>query len=153
MRGYGKQQPASNGRGYAALARTVSMRHSASKRRRERVYLMFSLSLNITRKAWMSNPRIRWDAGLQRAGLAWRTSNSRAFEPPINPSYTRTGQFADKSDFEITEVGKSMNFGGVFYSPFVLFGTSKWVGWPGHLDNSASMMQQGFINGVKEYDE
>ena len=115
--------------------------------------MAFSINITVTKKPWMSNPRLRWNAGLQRAGLAWRTSNSPMYEPPINPSYDRTGTFGRSSDFEITEEGVSMDFGSVFYGPFIDFGTSKWSGWVGHLDNSVSMMSEGFKNGVADYDE
>lgn len=116
--------------------------------------MAFSINITVTRKNWMSDPKLRWNAGLDRAGNAWRTSNARSTYPPIPPSGDRrTNQFADQSDYEITEPGVSMNFGSTFYAPFILFGTRKWAGWPGHLDSSVDMMKDGFINGVREYQE
>ncbi len=112
----------------------------------------FSLNIAVTKKPWMDNPKLRWDAGLQRCGQAWRTSNSPSYEPPINPSYDRTGTFGRSSDFEITEMGTTMTFGSTFYAPFILFGTRKWEGWPGHMDNSVDMMAEGFRNGVRDYE-
>lgn len=100
----------------------------------------------------MQEPTLRWNAGLERMGLAWRTSNSRSMYPPLTPSYPhRTYQFADQSDYEIDDPGRHMTFGSTFYAPFILFGTSRWAGWPGHFERSLDMMRQAFIDGVVEY--
>lgn len=114
--------------------------------------MAFSLSIQVTKAPWLDNPAERWNAGLERAGLAWRTSNSRGTYPPLAPSYpNRSYRFADDSDFEITDPGRSMDFGSTFYAPFILFGTRKWAGWQGHLDASVGMMKDGFAAGVAEY--
>lgn len=113
---------------------------------------MFSFSVSVTRKEWMQNPRIRLNAGLERAGINFRTGLSRAHYPPLPPSGDhRTYQTADKANSNITDFGHIMEFGSTFYLPFLLWGTSRMAGWPGKQQELEKLMKAGFISGVKEY--
>jgi len=114
----------------------------------------FSVTFTVTKKAWMSNPALRWDAGLNAAGMNFRTGLSREYYPPIPPSGDhRTYQTADKAGFNITDPGHTMEFGSTFYLKFLLYGTSRMAGWPGKRDELVALMKQGFIFGVQNYTE
>lgn len=115
----------------------------------------FQFEVTVTKKEWLSNPSKRWNAGLDRAGINYRQRLQRAHYPPIPPgsTYIRTGTLANKATYEIVEFGKTAELRGVFYEPYVLFGTSKWQGWPGKIDELKEYIQSGFKAGVKEFTE
>jgi hypothetical protein len=142
-----------------------------------------SFEFNISRKPWIRNPVLRWDAGLQRAGIAWR--NTLASYPPRESGcYSRTGTLRDKANFSITEVGREMNLLGVFYTRYALWGTgiygpsgtailpkkgkylwfpcgdklirarqSSGYIWEGKLEEAATAMKDELKKGIGEYDE
>lgn len=114
---------------------------------------MWEVNIQVTKKAWMDHPEDRWNAGLERAGMNFRTGLSRSHYPPVAAGgYTRTYQTADQANFNITEPGRVMEFGSTFYLPFILYGTRKWEGWPGKMDELTDLMQRGFASGVKEFE-
>lgn len=113
-----------------------------------------SITFQVKKANWLDNPNLRTDAGFDAAGLNWRTSNSRSTYPPLKPSYPeRSYQLADQAAYSITESGRVMQYGGVWYMPFPLFGTRIWEGWVGHLDGSIDAMKLGFIAGYSSYSE
>lgn len=113
---------------------------------------MFRIELNVTKKAWMSDPAIRWNAGLERGGFNFRTGLSRSHYPPLPPSGDhRTYATAAKADYNIVEVGRVMEFGSTYYLPFLLFGTRHMVGWPGKAGELIDLLQSGFRSGVAEF--
>lgn len=108
--------------------------------------------MKVTKKAWLDNPAIRWNQGLERAGLNFRTSLSRSHYPPLPPSGDhRTYATAAKADFRITEFGRVMEFGSTFYLPFLLFGTRFMVGWPGKAGEIQDALSAGFKSGIIEF--
>lgn len=89
---------------------------------------MFKLELKVTEAEWMKLPAIRWNAGLERAGLEYRQQLQPSGYPPKPPnsSYARKGAaggITSKANFKIITRGKEMEFGGPYYLKFLLFGT------------------------------
>lgn len=115
--------------------------------------MRFSFTVNITKKKWLDYPPQRWNAGLDAAGLNFRQLLQRAHYPPLPPRGSRTYQTADQASYNITEVGKEMEFGSTSYLPFLLGGTSKMRGWPGKWHELQTGMQAGFRAGVRDYRE
>lgn len=137
---------------------------------------MWELQFTVTRKAWMNDPRIRWNAGLERAGINFRQGLQRSHYPPIDvsgsvynsvagmfggdagalsggPRYVRTYQTADRAGARIVSFGEIMEFGSTWYLNFILSGTVKWEGWPGKADELAELMRRGFASGIRDYSE
>lgn len=114
---------------------------------------MFQLDITITKKAWLSNPKERWNAGLEKAGLNFRQSLSRAHYPPVPPNstYVRTGTLANKANFRITEPGQTMEFGSTYYLPFLLAPARTVQNWAGKKDEVLKALQDGFKAGVRDY--
>lgn len=114
--------------------------------------MSWEVKFQVKKKEWLSNPVARWNRGLERAGFNFRQGLQRDRYPPIKPdsSSVRTYLTADKANFEITEYGHVMTFGSTFYLPFILYGTSKWEGWPGKYEELIELMQDGFRSAIVE---
>lgn len=87
---------------------------------------MFKVQFDIKKAPWLDRPNSRWNAGLEAAGLSWRQElqRSRYGTSPIDSGlYQRTGTLADKTTFEITEEGRSMNLISAVYLKYLLGGT------------------------------
>ena len=120
---------------------------------------MFSITFTVTKQQWIANPRLRWKAGLEGAGIQFRQHLQRSYYPPPPPmtSYVRTGLTADKAGFQIEDNPDSlaMAFGSTFYLPYLLYGTQYWVGWT-PWDKKGELLRymiEGFKQGVKNYTE
>lgn len=117
------------------------------------------LEFNVTKKQWLTNPNLRWKAGLEKAGLNFRQRLQRANYPPAPPlsTYIRTGTLANKAGFSIYESGGTitMYFGSTFYLPYLLYGTPSWVGWTpyGKKEEIVEAMKLGFQTGIIGYTE
>jgi hypothetical protein len=87
----------------------------------------FSIQIDITRKAWLENPKLRWQAGLEKAGIAWRNSLQPSNYGSTGSdwsTYSRTGTLADKSNFIFPAgEGEEVDFISVFYLSYLLHGT------------------------------
>jgi hypothetical protein len=120
---------------------------------------MFRIDFTVRKAKWLTDPNLRWNAGLEQAGLQFRQRLQRSNYPPPPPmsTYIRTGTTANKAGFKIyTEAGKlTMYFGSTFYLPYLLFGTPQWVGWTpwNKREEILEYMTAGFKKGVKEYKE
>ena len=120
---------------------------------------MVKVEFTVKKAAWLSNPNLRWKAGLEKAGLQFRQRLQRENYPPAPPlsTYVRTGTLANKAGFNIYEAGGSvtMFFGSTFYLPYLLYGTPQWVGWTpfGKREELLQYMTAGFKAGVKDYKE
>lgn len=113
---------------------------------------MFDFTIAVSRKQWMQQPAIRWQAGLDAAGFNFRQGLQRAMYPPLPPSGDRRQyQTADKAGWNVEEFGKSITFGSTYYLPFILDGTRKWEGWPGKWAELQDLMQRGFKAGVRDF--
>lgn len=90
-------------------------------------HLMFSVTWKVSKAKWLEEPHLRWNAGLEKAGEAWRQNlqRSRYGNSPIAniASYQRTGTLANKSNYRIVTEGKEMEFFSVEYTKYLLFGT------------------------------
>lgn len=114
--------------------------------------MAWSVNFQVTRRDWLRDPKLRWNAGLQYAGLNFRQSLGRSHYPPVPPTpYIRTYQLADRANFRIVEMGAVMEFGSTFYLPYVLQGTEKWQGWSGFLPDMTNSMRDGFAYGIRNY--
>lgn len=116
---------------------------------------MFTIDISVSKAEWLSRPTERWNAGLEAAGLAFRQDLQIEKYPPApaETSYIRTGHTAANAGFNITIVGQEMQFGSMFYLPYLLFGTTKWIGWPGKQDEIKSDMIAAFKEGVANFRE
>ena len=88
----------------------------------------FSIQIDVTKKAWLENPKLRWQAGLEKAGIAWRNSlqpSNYGSTGSDFSTYARTGTLADKSNFIFPngEDGSEVDFISVFYLSYLLHGT------------------------------
>ena len=84
----------------------------------------FHLEWTITKKAWLDNPPIRWNAGLVEAGTEFR--NSMQEYPPESDSpfpSTRSGALGNTANFDIVEEGRLMHLMSLVYGKYLLYGT------------------------------
>ena len=111
------------------------------------------LSLSITKKQWFSQPALRWNAGLNQAGVNWRQHLQRAYYPPAPPNsrYVRTGATADRANYNINDEGKEMDLGSTSYTIFLLMPARTVVNWSGKKDEEKLAIEQGFRDGVANY--
>ncbi len=114
---------------------------------------MFQVELNVTKKAWLSNPPERWNSGLDRAGINFRQHLQSSYYPPIPPNstYVRTGRLAHSANYKLTELGKVMEFGAVSYLKFLLMPARTVMHWAGKKEELLTAMQQGFADGIRHY--
>jgi len=86
-----------------------------------------SVEFTVTKKAWLENPKKRWQAGLEGAGLAWRQNLQRSHYGSTGSTwstYARTGTLADKSNFIFPKgEGVEVDFISTFYLAYLLRGT------------------------------
>lgn len=120
---------------------------------------MFKFEFSVKKAKWLANPNLRWQKGLEGAGLQFRQRLQRSNYPPAPPmsTYIRTGTTANKAGFNIYQAGGSLTmfFGSTEYLPYLLYGTDRWVGWT-PWDKKGEIlkyMEAGFKKGVKEYKE
>jgi hypothetical protein len=115
--------------------------------------MQINLSMNISMRAWMKDPTIRWNAGLARAGMAFHNQLSRTHYPPIpaGSTYTRTFTTAKKANFRITEPGHVMEFGSTYYLPYLLMPARTVAHWGSKKDEIKKAMEKGFREGVKDF--
>lgn len=113
----------------------------------------FSIDLKVTKSSWLSDPTIRWNLGLQRAGLNFRQGLQRSRYPdaPEHTRYIRTYTTADKAGFNITEPGRTMEFGSVDYLQFLLAPSPTTPNWGGKKDELVQLMVDGFKSGIAEF--
>lgn len=104
---------------------------------------------------WLQDPSIRWNAGLENAGLQFRQRLQRENYPPPPPlsTYVRTGTLANKAGFNITEIGKIAEVGSTFYLPYLIDLDGRPENWAGKRDELFQYIQAGFKEGVKNYQE
>lgn len=116
--------------------------------------MVWEIKLQVNKKKWLSNPKSRWNAGLERAGLNFRQGLQRSHYPAIPPhtQSVRTYMTADKAGFRVVDYGHIMVFGSTFYLPFILDGTRKWEGWPGKKDELRALMEEGFRSAIVEFE-
>lgn len=114
---------------------------------------MFEVQITVTKRAWLSNPAERWNAGLDRAGVNFRQHLQRAYYPPIPPAskYVRTGATADRANYNIIEFGKVMEFGGTSYLTYLLIPARTVQNWAGKKEELINAMQEGFRDGIVSY--
>lgn len=114
---------------------------------------MFTIDLHVTKAEWLSHPAMRWNAGLEAAGLAFRQALQISQYPSAPPetSYIRTGHTASMANYNIEIFGQSMSFGSMYYLPYLLFGTSKWAGWPGKKEQITNDMTAAFKQGIVDF--
>ena len=101
---------------------------------------------------WMEYPELRWNAGLENAGLQFRQRLQRENYPPPPPlsTYVRTGTLANKAGFNIVDFGRVAEVGSTFYLPYLLDITPN---WSGKQDELYQYIAAGFKEGVKNYKE
>lgn len=120
---------------------------------------MYKISFSVRNKKWLEDPRLRWKAGLEVAGLQFRQRLQRQNYPPPPPmsTYVRTGLTASKAGFKIEMPGRRliMWFGSTSYLPALLMGSEHWVGWTPwkKKEEIIDYMSKGFKKGVVEYKE
>ena len=118
---------------------------------------MFKVEFSVRKAKWLSEPNLRWRAGLEKCGFQYRQRLQRSNYPPQSPTstYQRTGTLANKAGFKIFEAGNlTLLFGSTFYLPYLLFdGKKRSALWPGKKDEILQYMQAGFKEGVKDYKE
>lgn len=103
--------------------------------------------------AWLDNPLLRTNAGLERALFNFRIGLSRGYYPPLPVGSHRTYITADKADGNIVEFGQRAEFGSTFYLPYLLSGTRHMMGWLGKWDELQNLLERGFRSGFEEYSE
>ena len=85
------------------------------------------VDVKVTMKDWIKNPRKRWQAGLEGAGIAWRQNLGRSHYGDTGSdftTYTRTGTLANKSNFIFPRgEGVEVDFISVAYLAYLLHGT------------------------------
>ena len=103
----------------------------------------------------MTQPALRWNAGLERSGLQFRNHLQIETYPPEPPlsTYIRTGSTAHKAGFTITEVGRSMDFGSTSYLKYLLMPARTVENWRGKREELIGAMSAGFKEGIKDYTE
>jgi len=115
---------------------------------------MFKVEFTVRKKAWLSDPTLRWKAGLDAAGLQFRQRLQRSNYPPQPPlsTYIRTGTLANKANFKVYITGgtSTMFFGSTFYLTYLLNGTENWTGKKAEI---LQYMEAGFKQGIKDYKE
>ncbi len=115
---------------------------------------MVRVEFTVRKASWLSNPNLRWKAGLETAGLQFRQRLQRQNYPPPPPlsTYIRTGTLANKAGFSVAEGGSSivLTFGSTFYLSSLLYDTPN---WSGKKDELIQYMSRGFKDGVKNYHE
>ena len=88
---------------------------------------MFSIKVEITTAAWIKNPKRRWQAGLEKAGLNWRQNLQRSHYGSTGSSfstYARTGTLANKANYTFPRgEGTQVNLMATHYLRFLLEGT------------------------------
>ena len=87
--------------------------------------MSWNIDFVITKAPWLSDPTMRWQAGLLNAGKEYREAWQPHNYPPQSElsTYTRTGTLAHTADFQVEEYGKSMNLGGPIVMRYLLYGT------------------------------
>ena len=85
--------------------------------------------------------------GLEGGGTAFNSEEKRYPAQSPTTNYVRTGTLGNTSAYKVGGGAGhyTMDVGGVDYTPFVLNGTSKWVGWPGKLAKAKSELVRGFV--------
>jgi hypothetical protein len=113
----------------------------------------FSLSLNISKKEWLSQPAKRWNEGLEKAGVNFRQRLQISHYPPIPPNstYTRTGNTAKVAGSNITKFGERMTYGSMDYLQFLLMPAKSVKHWAGKKEEVFKAMQDGFRAGVRDF--
>lgn len=108
--------------------------------------------MKVTKKPWLDHPEERWNKGLLYAGSNFRQGLQRDHYPPLPPSgvNVRTYMTADKAGSNVVEFGRQLDFGSTYYLAFILYGTSKWQGWPGKYEELIDLMRRGFAAGIAE---
>jgi len=89
--------------------------------------------------------------GLELSGAAFQSEVKRYPPQASGVTYKRTGTLGNTAAYKVEGGGShyTMDVGGVDYMPYVLNGTSKWVGWPGKLAKAKSEIIRGFTIGLK----
>ena len=115
---------------------------------------MFNVTVTTKINPEMKNFKNILNAGLTQAGKDFGTAKGSGpgAYPPTNSKYVRTYNWANTPapPYNITAPGKTMELSGMFYGRFILKGTVKWIGWPGHLDGIKQAIIKGFKHGVGE---
>jgi hypothetical protein len=91
------------------------------------VTMPISMTVQVTKKDWITNPKKRWQAGLEKAGLAWRQNLQRSHYGSTGSSfstYARTGTLANKSNFVFPKgEGVQVDLISTAYLSYLLHGT------------------------------
>lgn len=121
---------------------------------------MFHMDFTVTKAKWLSNPNLRWRAGLEGfngvfgAGLEFRQGLQIQNYPPPPPMawYVRTGTLAKKANFKVYEAGNTLTmfFGSTFYLPHLLWVAPNWSTKEPEL---LQAMRTGFVAGIQAYKE
>ena len=114
---------------------------------------MFNVQFKVSRKDWIRDPRKRWNAGLEKAGLNFRQGLQRSHYPPIPPTstYRRTYTTANKAGFRILVEGAEMIFGSTEYLKWLLIPAVTVQHWEGKDQELLQGMQDGMRAGVRDY--
>jgi hypothetical protein len=114
---------------------------------------MYTLDLQVTRKQWMSHPKERWNAGLERMGLNFRQGLQVAHYPAVPPGsrYVRTHILAKKANFRILEPGRVMEYGSTTYLTHLLKPAPSVAHWGGKRAELLDTMRKGFASGIKNF--
>ena len=85
--------------------------------------------------------------GLEGGGIAFNSEEKRYPPQRSKYPYKRTGTLGNTAHYQVGGGAGhyTMDVGGVYYMPYVLFGTCKWVGWPGKLAKAKSELVRGFV--------
>jgi len=87
--------------------------------------MQMRMDYTITKKAWLTNPKQRWNKGLMYAGNEWKAQNAQ-YPAGTSETYSRTGILGDKSDFDIIDEGVMMDLRSTFYWKYLMYGTGIW---------------------------
>ena len=109
-----------------------------------------SFNLVITNKA-LENIPAAVRTGLELSGAAFTSEVKRYPPQAAGVTYRRTGTLGNTAAYKVEGGGShyTMDVGGVTYMPYVLNGTSKWVGWPGKLAKAKAEIIRAFTIGFK----